>query len=234
MGCLYMLIFPNGKQYIGITTQTADARFRRHVKRSRSGGTVAVNNAIRKFSPTSITVRTLVVASDWPYLCALEQRAIRAYKTRAPHGYNLTDGGEGVPGLSVPQATRKQISAANKGRVLTPEQRAKISAALRERPPPSAETRAKLAAANRGRTLTEDQRKRSGAANVGRVITDEAKAKQRATVLAKGGGVCFDKARGKWLAYVKIARKTTILGRFHTPEQARAARNEKLVALGWL
>lgn len=227
MGELYRLEFPNGKSYIGITKQTAAQRFARHVKKTRAGQRNAVNNAIQKYGVDAVRVVTLVVA-DWGYLCAAEKRAIEAFKTRAPRGYNLTAGGEGVPGLPCSPSTREKISKANSGRKLTDAQRAKISKALRMRGPVTEATRRKLSEAITGKTHAAAVRAKCGVANIGRTITEEAKAKQRATVLAKGGGVCFDARRGKWLAYVKVARKTKILGRFDTQEAARAARSAKI------
>jgi hypothetical protein len=224
VGELYRLDFPNGKSYIGITNETAALRFARHVKKANAGQKQAVLNAIRKYSPGRVKVSTLVIANDWGYLLDLERRAIQAFGTKAPSGYNLTDGGEGVLGLECRPETRAKISAANLGRKMTDEQRAKVSEGLRRRDPPSETTRAKLSAANSGKIHSPETRAKCGVANLGRVISGEEKVKQRTTVFAKGGGVCFDKARGKWLAYYKLDRKTKIIGRFDTQELARAAR----------
>lgn len=228
MGALYCLTFPSGKQYIGITTETVRSRFLRHVKKTQAGQKNAVNLAIAKYGAHTVQVRALVVADDWNYLCAMERRAIAVFETLSPNGYNLTSGGEGVPGLPCRNDTRRKISKANKGRVLTEEQRIKLVAALRRRGPPSEETRKKIAAGNTGKKHRAETKAKCGLANLGRVITPEEKKKQRETVFAKGGGVCFDKTRGKWLAYVKKDRKTKILGRFDTPEAARSARETAL------
>ncbi|MHB1236934.1 MAG: GIY-YIG nuclease family protein [Gallionella sp.] len=37
MGCLYQLIFPNGKSYIGISSNTAEQRFKAHCQNSKNG-----------------------------------------------------------------------------------------------------------------------------------------------------------------------------------------------------
>ena len=228
MGALYILTFQNGKQYIGITSQTTELRFARHWKKSIAGQDNAVNRALRKYGRDAVSARTLVIADDWGYLCLLEKSAIKAYNTLAPNGYNCTLGGEGVLGLPCEPATREKISKANTGRKLTEAQKGKISAALRARGPVSSETRGKLSVANTGKVMPPDIRRKCGLANIGRVMGPEAKAKQRATVIAKGGGVCFDKARQRWLAYVKVDRKTKILGRFDTEALAREAREQAL------
>jgi hypothetical protein len=96
MGCLYRIDFDNGKSYVGITTETAEKRFRGHYNSAYNFSTT--NNilfrAIRKYGINRLHVKTLAIAEDWGYLCYLEQRAIRIYKTKTPHGYNMTDGGE--------------------------------------------------------------------------------------------------------------------------------------------
>jgi hypothetical protein len=227
MGELYALTFPNGKQYLGITNQTAEARYARHWKKTTAGQNNAVNHALRKYGRAAVTVKTLVVADDWDYLCELERRAIAAFGTFAPGGYNTTHGGEGVLGLVCKPETRAKLSAINTGKKYTPEQCARLSEILRKRPPPSPETRAKLSAALMGKTHSEESKRKCGVANIGKKMTPAMKAKQRLTVYAKGGGVCFDSTRGKWMAYVKLNRKTTILGRFDTEAAAREARNKK-------
>lgn len=44
-------------------------------------------------------------------------------------------------------------------------------------------------------------------------------------------GTYFDKAWGRWMAYITVDRKTKILGRFDTQEQAKEARESALAAL---
>src|SRR3990167_9897883 len=88
-GCLYRLMFPNRKAYIGITKCTAEARFAQHAKAARIAKTgCAVHLAIEKYGSESVKVETLVVA-DAEYRKQLEPKAIEAFNTRAPHGYNL-------------------------------------------------------------------------------------------------------------------------------------------------
>ena len=70
---------------------------------------------------------------------------IRELNSKAPNGYNLTDGGDGGRGLSPSAETRQKLSAALKGRPAhnkgvkhTAEARAKMSAAQKaigNRPP---------------------------------------------------------------------------------------------------
>jgi len=94
MGCLYRLTFPNGKAYIGITTRTAEIRFKRHVDYSRNARRSAVHHAILKYGAENVVVETLVIADDLNYLRELEKRAVQKFGTLKPGGYNLTGGGE--------------------------------------------------------------------------------------------------------------------------------------------
>lgn len=140
MGCLYELSFPNGKRYLGITTVALSRRMTVHWSNARKGRHGAVYNALRKFGP-AVRVRPLVIADSRGYLCALEKRAIAAFGTRVPFGYNQTAGGDGVVGRVMSDTQKRALSAARKGvptgratmqgRKHTPEARAKISAALK-------------------------------------------------------------------------------------------------------
>jgi hypothetical protein len=99
MGALYLITGPSGKEYIGITMRSADLRLAEHktwgVRRSNS----YLHAAMRKHGAESFSLKTLVIADDWQYLCDLERKAIAAFGCKAPNGYNATDGGDGVPGM---------------------------------------------------------------------------------------------------------------------------------------
>ena len=86
----------NGKCYIGITKHGAKQRFASHITSSRKGSNTALHRAIRKYGESNFHVEQLVVCKANQYLKDLEVRAISAYGTRSPHGYNLTAGGDGV------------------------------------------------------------------------------------------------------------------------------------------
>lgn len=169
MGTLYKLTFANGKEYIGITRSTMARRFYDHKKAARNGSyPYAIYTAWRKYGEPILSVLAVVEDAD---LCDAERRAIKKFNTKAPHGYNLTDGGEGVVGKEVTQATRDKLRAANLGKIQSPETRAKRSLSLTGRPV-SAETRAKIGAANairsKGKTHSLETRAKIGALSKGR------------------------------------------------------------------
>lgn len=109
MGCLYQLIFPNGKSYIGITKKTAAQRFNGHCQDSINGITeypdlspeeklaadkkygldnfgrlpwlTFLGKAIRDYGRDNVIVRTLAISNDMEYLKELEIKAIKRYRT---------------------------------------------------------------------------------------------------------------------------------------------------------
>lgn len=120
----------NGKQYVGITTNI-EQRWREH----RSGhGSKPVYHAVRKYGADGLQWEVWYEGNeDWSKM--MEYRAIVMLETRAPHGYNLTLGGEGSVGWKPNDDTKARMRAAHLGKKhsLTPETREKISKAHREK-----------------------------------------------------------------------------------------------------
>ena len=174
MGLLYKLTFPNGKMYLGITSGTARRRrilHRHHAKKGRPG---AIQAAIRKYGDC-FSMNVLLIANDWQFLCEMEQRAIAVFRTKTPDGYNLTDGGEGAVGVKKSLETRARLSAAAKGRNIG--NRFALGYQHTE------EEKAKIAAAGIGRIFSQESRARIGATkvgnkwNVGRPCKEDTRAK---------------------------------------------------------
>jgi uncharacterized protein YerC len=100
MGCCYLLEFPNGKVYVGITTKTVEERFAGHCKKSHRQQR-SLYCAMHKYGAASITAHTLAESEDWAELCRYERMFIAFYgSNQRGSGYNMTCGGEGVAGLS--------------------------------------------------------------------------------------------------------------------------------------
>lgn len=87
MGTLYKLDFEDGKSYVGITTKTIAHRFNAHACNARTGRRARLYAAWRKHGEPRLTV--LAVLEDRE-LASTEIRAIAAYGTLAPNGYNMT------------------------------------------------------------------------------------------------------------------------------------------------
>lgn len=137
MGFLYLLTSPSGKGYIGITNKTVARRVRQHgynaAKRrytARGDECPGLYNAIRKYGLRNFKIKTLVEA-EWGYLQELECRAIDAYGTFWPNGYNLTAGGEGTVGTVISEKTRKRKSEQMRRRLADPTKRAELATYLK-------------------------------------------------------------------------------------------------------
>lgn len=90
---LYCLTFPNGKKYIGITSKTAQERFKEHCHPSYKRG--LCQHAIHKYGKENVVLTVLATVDNWELLCLAEIEAIEKFNTFYPNGYNMTLGGEG-------------------------------------------------------------------------------------------------------------------------------------------
>jgi group I intron endonuclease len=91
---VYILTFPTGKSYVGISSNGLPRRLALHRWHARNGRAGMLYRAIRKYGENSFSAEVLLIADDWDFICEMERRAIVAFKARFPGGYNLTDGGE--------------------------------------------------------------------------------------------------------------------------------------------
>ena len=165
----------NGKQYVGQTTRGVGLRWSEHVN-CAGKEPWALSRSMGKYGVTNFTVRVIDTASSVDELSGKEIYWINFLATRAPNGYNITEGGlGGTPGMKLTPEHRAKIAASHKGKRLspehaakllashtgrkhTPEHRAKISAAGLRRPPESDETRARKSKALIGRELSPEHR----------------------------------------------------------------------------
>lgn len=86
----------SGKAYIGATRKPVANRFLAHRISSRHRvGCAALGAAIRKYGEDAWLLETLYIASSEAEMYAVEKGLIAAYGTLAPHGYNLSTGGDG-------------------------------------------------------------------------------------------------------------------------------------------
>jgi group I intron endonuclease len=180
MGCLYLISFPNGKQYIGITIQALERRFYHHCYQAENGGKTLVGKALKKYGREKVECRVLVEADDLAYLQEIERRAIKAYGTKCPSGYNLTDGGEGTLGRPTSPETRQKMRDAQKNK--SPETIEKLRAAASN---PSPETRARMSASRRGKSPSPETRAKTSMTLKGRGFSPESNAKRAAAQIGR-------------------------------------------------
>jgi len=108
-GKIYKITGPNGKAYIGYTTQIMHRRFAAH-RRGAGTGCRALSNAIRKYGKAAFSAEVLLWDVPKEQLGEREREMIAIHNTLAPNGYNITPGGEVSPMTnSVVRARQKAI-----------------------------------------------------------------------------------------------------------------------------
>lgn len=105
-----------------------------------------------------------------------ERKWIRFYREAGAKLTNLTDGGEGVPGLRLSAESIESMRQKKIGRKQTPEVIARRSEAMRGHVC-SLETRMKISVANTGKKRTAEARRRMSLANKGKTISEETRRK---------------------------------------------------------
>lgn len=89
-GCVYVLTFANGKQYVGLTSKTPGRRISQH----RYGATKRVTQVHHAFlEHGEPELRVLLWSMDRTQLADVEEFYVHKLNTRYPHGYNGTNGG---------------------------------------------------------------------------------------------------------------------------------------------
>ena len=112
---LYVHTSPSGRQYVGITRQEpAEKRWQHGAKNYANN--VYFCRAILKYGWENFSHEVICDGMSKEEAALAERMLISVLGTRAPYGYNETDGGFGAPG-----------SKANVGSKRTPQQRANMS-----------------------------------------------------------------------------------------------------------
>lgn len=131
----------NRKGYVGKTEGTIAHRFAQHKHDSKIESKSPLYRAFRKYGIENFSVEE-IVCCDVHLLNDLEKHYIKFYGTliSSGHGYNQTGGGGGMAGWHPSKETiiklsnaHKEQRAWNKGKTHTPEHRDNLSAALKGR-----------------------------------------------------------------------------------------------------
>ena len=172
MGSIYKITNTvNGKAYIGQTRHDAE-KTRIPIHFAGKGNRV-IKNAIKKYGKDAFTYDILHDGIIPEFLNDLEKETIEKFNTVAPHGYNLTTGGEGT---SFSLETRRKISEVHKGRKRSPEACRKMSEAHKGRKL-SDETRRKMSEAHKGKKRTDEHCRNLSQANRGKKLSLETRRK---------------------------------------------------------
>jgi group I intron endonuclease len=203
MAFLYQLTAPNGKSYLGITVNAPEKRWGGHAASAKKDSLLAIHCAIRKYGWDNFKKEVLVEGST-AYIKELEVKAILAFNTLAPFGYNLTKGGDGVVGYQIQQIDRDKNSAAVKKAWTNPAFKTKM-AILRKETWADPEYKERMRNTHIGRKASAETKAKISAANIGKKHTAESKAKMSLNTAARQPDV------RKRMSLAKLGKK-------HTPE----------------
>ena len=170
---LYVLEFPNGKRYFGVTSRGLKVRLNGHCYSASQGRPkLPVHLAIRKYGRDSVIARTLVIG-ERDYILDLEVKEIKAFNTTDRcFGYNISIGGDTVmTGRRHSEESREKNRIAHTGKTLSPEAREKLRLFNTGRKL-SPEACAKIGDRHRGKKITVDQREHLRLVNIGKKWTE--------------------------------------------------------------
>lgn len=125
--CVYIHTFPNGKVYVGITSQKPEHRWKNGKKYAYNQ---LVGRAIEKYGWDAVRHDVLFDGLTEPEAKSKEIELIKKYNSQnRNYGYNLTAGGDGMAGFKTYESTKKKLSEINTGKRHTEESRRKMSEA---------------------------------------------------------------------------------------------------------
>jgi group I intron endonuclease len=109
----------NGKLYVGQTSTSIAQRWREHKSNAVRGRKCALHSAIQKYGSASFSVEKLQECLTKEEMDFVEILYIALFKSRAPAGYNLTEGGDWVydrTGSKLSSEHKEAIRRGNLGR----------------------------------------------------------------------------------------------------------------------
>lgn len=165
-----------GREYVGTTVRTARLRWNDHLsacfgKRIQS----PLYSEMREFGREAFEMVELEQVGDYDTLMARERAVILERRTLYPQGYNVVKGGRGNYGWVPSPDVRQRMSEGQRGRKLTPEHKAKLSAAFKGRPCPANRV-ARGVCWNKGLKHTEATKQKMSAAHKGKPWSEKRRA----------------------------------------------------------
>ena len=179
---IYKITSPSGKGYIGQTVRLTQRKSKH--KMAKFSGCVAINAAIKKYGWSSMRFEVIVDNPPEKELNSLEIALIKEHKTRAPNGYNLTDGGDVNPAKEG-DGRAKLMAMHASGEIKAAQRRGWAKPGVRERASKSHKERCRTDGGRQAQQGTANL-KAGGATAASN--SEAAKAKRKATWEAKRGG----------------------------------------------
>ncbi len=148
MGILYKIEFSNGKVYIGITRKTFRIRMNQHEAYARNGVKTPLYNAWRKHNDPECSILAIV---ENHMLAEIEIKAIKAFNSMTPFGYNCTAGGDGTTNYQHTDEHKKHMSKLMMGNNRNTEEVKQILSEKAKLRRHTEETKAKISASGKGK-----------------------------------------------------------------------------------
>lgn len=161
----------NYKKYVGITKFSIEERFLQHTKKG-----FLLTEAIKKYGEQKFSIELIEEVESAERAYELEIFYIKEYNTKAPNGYNLTDGGDGIfgwePSYEYRQKCSERVKQLHKnkkvgmyGKTHTEETKQKMSESLKGNQNClgrvlSEETKSKISTSHKGKTLSNSTKKK--------------------------------------------------------------------------
>ena len=165
-GIIYLLIdCTNDFEYVGQTTQTFERRFSQH-----KYGNQYIDHIIQKRGEDLIEAAILKVCCSKEELDYWEKHFIKSRDTKIPNGYNIADGGEIHSGWHYTPKERARRSAAMKGN--------RYGLGYHH----TKKTRAIMSLSHTGKKFSAEHRTNLSAATMGHEVSDETRAKLKASM----------------------------------------------------
>ena len=175
MGVIYLRTNKiNGKKYLGQATNLKTRQNRWKCLSEKYAG-VLINRARAKYGIEAFDFEILKECDD-KELDFWEMYYIKELNTKAPNGYNLTDGGDGCKGYSPSEETKRKLSEKNKGKKRSEDFKKLISKIMKDKKH-SEEAIRKTAEANRGKKRSNETRKKMSESQKGKKRSEETKMK---------------------------------------------------------
>ena len=207
---VYLASDPNGKKYVGITEQTFQVRIKEHIRHHRT----AFEKAIDEIGQDNFEWMILEKNLSREELIKKEKYYIKEYKTKIPHGYNMTSGGKGTQDFKYSEESKELQSKIKTEHYKNPKNRAKVSKGVHlahALDPGLSKNHSKLMKQRFDKTTKEGKKRRLDAA---KKQSDYIKADEENHVkhiIAHGGKPFFvikeDKVVGVFLGQSECARR---------------------------
>lgn len=116
----------NEKQYVGQTSNFTRRNWDWNTL-SNHYANILLTQERNEYGLDNFTTKVLAEVETQEEALELEKKFIKELNTKAPNGYNLTDGGDGILGYHFTEEQKKKISEKAKGRKHSEETRKKMS-----------------------------------------------------------------------------------------------------------